>query len=324
MATRSVYEVDDVVATFLYALQTKNGVLAVRAARELRVSEETDLLINVLIFAQLLCDPRVFPMTTPPTRETMYEVLCLLMKHFPSELPKYKPQIPVPPPSPDTCVTTTVVDWQIPSSFTPHQAHILETTVRTCISKRYWKQCIRILTPLLHKHMCSLSSLLQMLGISKKLTNILETIVYVPLSERLLFHLIIQLTFPMTSVTIPTEIMKTHESIWNSTSTGRSARTFQIPYAALQQWSLHPKLAKRIQESLIPVAVSDSQSTLYWQHAGLPTDDTIEEWFSTHFPDDIPDEWSREEILKSHVYDSSPQSTLLQHDWQPAFLLCWA
>jgi hypothetical protein len=167
-----------------------------------------------------------------------------------------------------------------------------------------------------------------MLGISKKLTNILETIVYVPLSERLLFHAIFQLTYPKCTPALANETMKKYECLWNSTSVGRCARTFQIPQSALQQWNLRPKFAKRIQESLIPIAVSDSQSTLYWQHAGIPSEDTMETWFSTHFPDDIPDEWSREEILKSHIYElqqkpSQPQQPQ-QHDWQPAFLLCWA
>lgn len=322
MATRSVYEVDDVVATLLYALQTKNHVLAVQAARELRVSEETDLLVNVLTFAQLLCDPRELPMITPPTHETMYDVLCLLMTHFPSQLPTHKPQIPIAPPSPLQTDQQYTFDWRIPSSFTPHQAHILESTVRTCILKKYWKQCIRILTPLLHKHICALSSLLQMLGISKKLTDILETIVYVPLSERLLFHAVIQLIFPQPP-TKNTQYMTKYESHWNSTAVGRNARTFQVPRCALQQWNLQPKSAKRIQESLIPEAVADTQSTLYWQHAGLPSDANMEEWFRTHFPDDIPDEWLRDEILKSHVYEQSPIERQ-QHDWQPAFLLCWA
>ena len=41
----------------------------------------------------------------------------------------------------------------------------------------------------------------------------------------------------------------------------------------------------------------------------FPDDDTLEQFFDTYFPDDIPDEWSKEDQLKSHgrgVQETAP------------------
>ena len=300
MATRSMYEVEDIVATIFHGLLTKQHALVVQAARELRVSLEDELLLNVVTMAWLLCDPYKCPLTYPPTKETVYETLCLIMDHFPSELPKYKPQIPIHMPP-------------------KNEQAVLETTISTCFDKKYAKQCIRILIMLLQKQPATCYSLLETHGISKTLVNLFDSIVYTPLAERYIQHLVIQRMFPYSSP-LSTNIQK-YTKLWNSEATGRSARTFSIPFQALSLWNLRPKLATRIQNSLLPVAIQ-TDPALYWQSAGTPTDETMETWYATHFPGDIPDEWSREEIEKSHVY--TPVETVpIKTDWQPAFLLCW-
>lgn len=300
MATRSMYEVEDVVATIFHGLMTKQSLLVIQAARELRVSLENELLLNVVSMAWLLCDPYTCPMTDVPTNESVYQCLCLLIDHFPSELPKYKPQLPVSMPSKD----------------------ILETTIQTCFDKKYAKQCIRIMTMLLHKQPELCYSLLEKQGISKTRIGLFDRIVYTPLAERLLQHLVIQTMFSI-SVSSSTHIQK-YSGVWNSETVGCSARTFSIPLHALSLWNLKPKPATRIQNSLVSLAIQTDSRSMYWQSAGIPTDETMDTWYTTHFPDDIPDEWSRSEIEKSHVYSLPEKQPKADHDWQPAFLLCWS
>ena len=302
MATRSMYEVEDVVATIFHALMTKQHSLAIQAARELHVSLEDDLLVNVVIMAWLLCDPYNCAMTSIPTKETVYESLCKLMNYFPSELPKYKPQIPIlPPPSQD----------------------ILETTIQTCLTKKYVKPCIRIMTMLLHKQPAVCYSLFEKHGISKTLVEVFDRIVYTPLAERLVQHLVIQLMFPHNSCADHKYEQK-YANIWISNTQGRLARTFAIPFQSLSLWNLKPKPSSRIQNALLPQAIQ-TNPTLYWQSAGIPTEETMETWYAAHFPDDIPDEWSREDIEKSHYIHQIPtvEQAIVKTDWQPAFLLGW-
>jgi hypothetical protein len=295
-----MYEADDVVATIFYGLISKQQLLVVQAARELRVSLEDDLLDNVVIMAWLLCDPYKCPMTYAPTKETVYQSLCLIADQFPSKLPSYKPQIPITMP-------------------TPPNETVLETTIQTCFDKKYAKQCIRIMTMLLHKQPDLCYNLLEKHGISKTLIKLFDRIVYTPLAERLVQHLVIQTMFP---ISIPSSnYVKRYAGLWNSEIIGRSARTFSIPLQALSLWNLKQKYASRIQNSLLPVAIH-TNSTLYWQSAGTPTEENMEKWYNIHFPDDIPDEWSHEEIEKSHVF-TQVETAPIKTDWLPAFLLCW-
>jgi hypothetical protein len=303
-----MYEVEDVIATIFYGFQTNQHRLVLHAVNELRASNEHDLLVNVISMAWLLCDPYVCPMVCAPTKDTLYECICTLFDHFPSELPNYKSQIPIPQPK----------SWEE-----------LDTVLATCFQKKYVKQCIRIMTMLLHKQSELCCKQFEIYGISKSLL-IFDRIVYLPLAERLVQHLVIQRMHPATPHKNAKKYMSTYTSIWNDINGGRKGRTFQIPFHALQQWNLKPKSSDRIQNALIPVAITSSDASIYWQTAGTPTntnDETMEEWYATHFPDDIPDEWSREEIEKSHVLvvpapAPAPAQIPVKNDWVSAFLLC--
>lgn len=320
MASRSVYEIEDVVATFLYALQTQQQLLAIQAARELRVSQEDELLINVVIMSWLLCDPYKCPITYTPTIETVYDCICNILDSFPSELPQSKSQIPVAMP-----VGETEQEVQ----------NIIEKTVYACFRKKYPKQCIRIMSMLLRKHPHICYNIFETYGISKTLLQLFDRIVYLPLAERLVQHLVIQIMFGGGSGGANTKSSSAkhkYEHVWNSESKGRAARTFSIPMQALLQWNLKPKSATRIQNALIPAAIQTDVAAIYWQSAGLPTEETMEDWYTEHFPDDIPDEWSREEIEKSHMLvaataaaageiDPNPK---IKNEWVSAFLLCWS
>jgi hypothetical protein len=119
-----------------------------------------------------------------------------------------------------------------------------------------------------------------------------------------------------------------YQAVWNSCAQGIAGRSFQIPFHALVQWKIMPKQNTRIQYALLPESICDQNASLYWQNSNIPSkesgDEDLENWYNTHFPDDIPDEWSRAEIEKSHVYSLPEKQPKTDHDWQSAFLLCWS
>ena len=308
MATKSLYEMDDVCATLMYAFQTKNHTLAFETARELRVSDEMDLLVNLVTFAWLLCDPHVLPLNHVPTQDTILEDLCSIVNNFPAQLPKYKSPLLIP----------------LPSS--PQQA---QEAVAYYVSHKCWKPCLRMLISFLHKDIALLQALLRdQCGAQPQMLEVLDRIVYQPLAERLLYHIVV---LHITGTDRPSTAQKaplngTHKarSIWNLTTHGRAARTFHISSEALSAWNIRPKSFERLQGTLIPHSVMDTCRSLYWESTNPPpAEEAIESWFTKHFPDDIPDEWSRAEIEKSHVYEPIMIKSGT-NEWHPAFLLCWS
>lgn len=309
-----MYEVEDVVATLFHGLQTKQPLLTIQAAKELQNSQEDELLVNVVLMAWLLCDPHTCPLPLVPTKETVYECLCEIMDHFPAHLPKYT--------QPRSVSKPLAVHYQT----TEMQNAALEVAVQTCFEKRYVNQCIRILTMLLHKDPEHMKRVFEIQGIPKSRAALFDRIMYTPLAERLVQHLVIQQMFPTSR--IQNKYIQKYGTIWNSATKGLSARSFQIPFHALAQWNIMPKLHTRIQNALLPESICDQNASLFWQNSNIPSkesrDEDLENWYSTHFPDDIPDEWSRAEIEKSHVYILPEKQAKGDHDWQPAFLLCWS
>lgn len=306
MATKSLYETEDVCATLMYALEHQNHTLVIQAARELRVSGELDLLVNLVVMAWLLCDPRSMPMTCVPTHATVFDDLCRIMNHFPPTLPKHTSQVALPLPP------------------TIEQA---QEAITFCISNKFWKPCFRMLTTFLHKDTPLLHTILRdQCDIDPPMLEVLDRIVYQPLAERLLYHIVIQRLGLARASTSPLANQARFAAIWNTTTHGRAARTFHIPLDALSAWNIRPKSHERLQGTLIPRAIMDKTSrSLYWESANPPpSEDDIESWFAEHFPDDIPDEWSRAEIEKSHVYAPPLAIRNTTNDWHPAFLLCWS
>jgi hypothetical protein len=302
MATKSLYELEDVCATFMYALETQNHTLVLQTARELRISGEMDLLVNFVTMSWLLCDPHILPMYHVPSHETLLNDICLIMEYFPSQLPKYKSQLLIP----------------LPSS-----TEVAKNAIAHCLNYKCWKPCLRMLITFLHKDNALLRTILiDQFQLDQQMLEMLDRIVYQPLAERFLYHIVIH-TIEKTSKSIG--VKPRYTAIWNSLEKGRAARVFQIPVEALSMWSIRPKSYERLQGTLIPRAVMDTSCrSMYWTLANPPPkEENIESWFEEHFPDDIPDEWSRSEIEKSHMYEL-PTTRNSSRDWQPAFLLCWS
>lgn len=300
MATRSVYEISDVAATLLYALQTHAYTLVFQTARELRISGESELLTNLVIFAWLLCDPFVCSLREPPTVDTIYESLCQIAPAFPTSLPEYYTPFPFQPPA-------------------EHQTEVFNAAVHTCISKGLWKHAYRILVPLLHTNQFDrITRLFEPYNVSKTHFVVLESLLYVPLAERLLLHSIVAATGVKT--TNPVVVTK-YGTIWNKPALGgRGDRCFSIPAEARRLWNIRPKPMDRIQFSLLPAAILDANASSYWINA--MNEPKTDEWYATYFPDDIPDEWSQDECAKSHTSEIVLNHEIYKNDWTAAFLLC--
>jgi hypothetical protein len=309
MASRSVYELPDVAATLLYALQKHDTKCIVQTARELRISGESELLTNLITFAWILCDPFESTLHSPPSADTIYESLCTIASIFPTSLPKYVAPFPFPPPSTETLAR-------------------FESTLHQCITAKLWKHMHRILTPLLHTNQfLKLRTLFSPYGISNQYLDLLESILYVPLSERLLLHMIVRVCNIANEPSLVESrevLMKKYNTLWNMPPNGgRRDRIFTIPNEARLVWNIRPKYRDRIQFSLLPPAILDTHASNYWKHATAiePKEDT---WYATYFPDDIPDEWSVEECTKSHCITMPPlcETRTYENDWTAAFLVC--
>ncbi len=86
---------------------------------------------------------------------------------------------------------------------------------------------------------------------------------------------------------------------WNSLSM-RKRRIYAIPYDCLfgMCWR---GIGGDTTDELRNLTRELFQASPYWKpRAVWETDDELEEFYETYFPDDIPDEWSREDQEKSH------------------------
>jgi hypothetical protein len=111
--------------------------------------------------------------------------------------------------------------------------------------------------------------------------------------------------------------MKRAWASWTPLIGTRKARIYEIPTEALTPTTTRGSLSTKytnIGELRDPVP-SLFEGCAWWrarlQEVGavqdeetgavlFPTDDVLETFYANYFPDDIPDEWSREDQLKSH------------------------
>ena len=110
-----------------------------------------------------------------------------------------------------------------------------------------------------------------------------------------------------------------------------TGRCFTIPSLVYATWSVNPQPTSRLVG--LPYQILEPAATPFW-HSVVKEfqirrqedelifldDETLERFYATYFPNDIPDEWSAEERRKSHPF---PKINLLENPWIPAFLrLC--
>jgi hypothetical protein len=287
IVTRHFYDRLSVQKALLSAVQLKHPLrkhLIAFWAHELFVSEEWDLLGQTLAHALLSVPP--FPAVRdlwvswdPRSLEFVKKVVSCL--GFPLEMR----ELPSPfGPPPDTPCSHLVYPAK-PAAWTSNQRCALQKVVQKAIQQRHGERVYRLL--------CDQPPAVALLYLDTTTVplHLLEAYKSV---KRGLQHIVCALGCSWNCLYEP-EAAK-----WPSLKVGtRSARMFAVP-------------AKYVYHSLDLGGLDILQGCAFWQrvlrehgvkdtkHLMFETDEAMETFYATYFPDDIPDEWSKEERQKSH------------------------
>lgn len=311
MATKHLYVMENVAGTLLYAFQQGNKHLVKSCFAELLCSKEEEYAWKVVTFACMLHEPgKVF-----------YEAL--FQKDIDTLVDAFQPPFALPPLEESTQIIkpkTTTEDatppfpWKTwPKGWTNTEAYLLWRTVNNALHAKNWTRAYRLLKPLLQENSDAVVDLLATL--KSRFATLLESTVFLSLTERVLQHALYYSCFKQDTKkanAIPTE----------------PGRTFHISPEALQVWRSKPKPIEDLQGC--PMLIMNDASQ-YWKDAietfGITgkkslkfrNDDELEQFYSTHFPNDIPDEWNSDERKKSHGFAECLEH--FENPWVPAFYL---
>jgi hypothetical protein len=346
MATRHVYDVDDVAATTAYGLLTGDPILAARAARELVLSGESERLFRLLTFLWVLDTPDHMYESQRSAAFIAGDVNTFFYT-MASSTPRNLPPLPLPvtttpstsddvkyiqPPPDDTSDNLVHADWKTrPSEWTKRQSSRFIKRIRMALRKGdAWNPTelsLLLLRPA--RNLDALCSFLDMLGVHTSFIELLRTVPFDPLLEHVLGHAYASLC-PAES---PPHLQPPQKAvaIYKDTTTatgGRKGRTFHVPSAALNMWRVRSRSLPRWTGA--PLFVADDAATSYWvdlckqykitmAHGNLVSggggDDAA--FYDAAFPDDIPDEWEAAEWSKSHDISVNPE----QNVWHPGFMM---
>lgn len=323
MASLNLYHTDSVAATILYGINTGNPSLAIRASKELFVSGESEFLMRILTLAWLLQDPghpyeyaRHEAYIQGDCETFLYTLLSdqnasTGLPPLPTiddiGLPKYEAPAPT--------------QWNIhPAGWTPGQAGRLVCALDDTLKRKNWKRAVYLTSSLLKNSTQSICYLLKSMGVHEKMTKLLETTIYAPLSIRVLSHAFAQCT----ATNQPVNHEKTWQTVWKTTK----GRAFTIPAEAMAMWHIsHKPLTELIGAPIWVLQACTADKSNVWKQAiGITVkdsefvfkDDTsLETFYTTYFPNDIPDEWSPAERSKSHGIEC----VHVPNPWIPAFIL---
>ena len=297
MASIHLYDLTSVAATLLSSIQSNSVKLAVSACSELVESGCQGMALSICRLGLALSpfsslSPIIMLSTDIPV------VLGAALSVSPYELPERRT-----PPLGPLVYTTKTVPW-IPKSVANH------TTIWVAIKdalkhKRAERAAFLALSV---KEDADLITLLASFDIDAAYANWLPL---VP-RERVLLH-------AFSSYGLTTTITTKPISLRTPFPLGKAGRTFTVPTAALETWGLNaPPLSclmgdpvwvalnpcPTLQPIITKCGIVGTQGSS--QPGGTATgiiardDDALEEFYSTVFPDDIPDEWSVLERSKSH------------------------
>jgi hypothetical protein len=186
--------------------------------------------------------------------------------------------------------------FEIPAITEPVTAAEKPKTLKMALKKRQWQQVYCAARTLSYTELLTI-------GVHQKFIDAIQTTIYKPLEYRILAHACAALT--------AYESLAPSTAPWSRHPSGsRAGRTFMCLPAAFSAWQVKRKPPTGIQgdpHKLIPKQLFE-------------TEEQEIEYYVTHFPDDIPDEWPEEEILKSH----GPSLVYTERNpWRPAFLDCF-
>ena len=323
MATRNFYERDSVAAQLLWSLLNGEPHVAAQAANELFLSDESDLLLAYLTLAWWFLPP-----STTGLQRARFEAFLtndsfqLLRALLPTtgsmiELPPLTPIHNLPPPS--TSDYRPPSSWTVwPAGWTIGQAGKLWMAVNEALRKGNFQRATFLCTPF-----CSQTSvivdLFKALGLPTQLCAAYETTVFESLLPRILVHCfaILATTVPATPLPVLPDLV--------------GGRCFRISQKALTFWGIQTPLLARLRGP--PRLVVEPDASAYWKAAcqGIKgfdgtkpmlfeddaDADVVEAFYATHFPYDIPEEWTRDEMEKSHF--AKPLERLHANPWILAF-----
>jgi len=304
MATRNLYELPDVAASLLTAVAAQDKKLLFAAVKELLVSEVDPT--PYLVLGWLLSPPSPYVSKAcynAYSTKSLDSLLCAVASIASYELLK----VPEPAPPPTEQPTRARATWALPWSKAQN-ARFQQAVTYALKTKNY-------------KHAGYLMSALgpteqKTVLVEQKInTTLFETTASPNLLQRYVEHAYAALTYegPAPSYT--------------KTILPLQGRTFSIPEKAYATWHIQPKPATRLVG--LPLHILDADVTQFWKtqiekyrvsrkenEFQFPDDASLEEFYETNFPNDIPDEWSSAERAKSH---SSKQISTIDNPWLTCF-----
>lgn len=328
MATRNFYERDCVAAQLLWSLLNGEPKTATDAAFELLASEESEILFAYLTLAWWF--------QTPSADGVQKARFGAFLSKEPTQflaslLPAVGYAIPLPSlttipshPSPITkgdepSPPVTWTHW--PVGWNACQAGKAWRAVEEALRKGNFRRATFLTLPF-STQTAVLVDFLKSLGVPPQLCEAVETTLFQPLIPRILEHCFAAMVASGAIAKLP------------ALTPSSGGRCFQISEKALACWGIASPPLCRLRGP--PVLVTTADATVYWQKACAAAKsaggfnpqkpmlfedradtDVVEGFYATHFPYDIPEEWTRVEKEKSHF--ERPTLDVPHNPWLLAF-----
>jgi hypothetical protein len=331
MATFHLYELEGVAAQLLFSFQNGDAFTVAQTARELVLSLEQTLLLNLLQLAWLLspfsdADAHIAKALEDQNTEAVLYALAAVAKSHTMPQPILEQTIFKPPHNPSAKLPPKT--WtRFPKEWTLQMAGSLWWAVHAAIQKKHIDRAFRLSYQLLETQDVLLPFLTSH-GVPHYFISLYRSVAP-QLKHRVLLHAFGSLLESKTMPEPPADICRAYS---NKRLGGRKGRTFYVTAAALNTWNIAPVPITRLQNE--PVLIAEDTASNYWTtvwstEGSLESDRLVfkddaacEAFYEKHFPDDIPDEWSAEERAKSHGQTVNPDAP--KNPWRQAFLLCFA
>jgi hypothetical protein len=330
MATRHFYEKDTVAAQLMWSLFNGEPQTALAAANELLLSDEADYLFEFLALAWWLLPPaadqrqrlRAAAFATHDPVQLLQTLLPALGEKTP--LPPPTP-IPALPPPTEGSVTPSAT-WTVwPAGWSARQAGKFWRALTDALAHGNWRRATFLTLPI-YTQTAAVSSLLAALGAAKPLWEAFDGVLFQPLAARVLEHVFAVLAAPRVCEAVPSFTMPS-----------AGGRTFRISLAALRCWGVAAPDIARLRGP--PTQIGAADATAYWRNAvasvrgfnlqklmlfeDWASAEDIETFYAAHFPQDIPEEWTRDEKEKSHFVPMAVLEIVAVEEnyWRLAFSL---
>ena len=309
MITQHLYTTDTVSATFLSSFFGGDVKTAALCAKELLVSGEQDQLRRLTTFAWLYDDP---------TYNTANRLETFATEGFLQTLLSERKVVPIaiatsmPPPPYETPRSTSLPWTLLPHEWTAGMANTVWKAVRDALAHKNYTRAMLLTAYLVRDQSNAIANLLTALGVKKVLIELLEATVNPELRLRILNLAYASLVYTRREEANPNPVV---EHILNTTlPLGRAGRNLAISANACAEWTVP---IPQDSQFIGPVTflkngtsfwrnVLDSSSIRIGEELVFPNDDdAVESFYTTYFPDDIPDEWSIQERQKSHGFAAS-------------------